>query len=76
VPGTDVAVANDSASALMRSTDNGVHWQAVHTEPSGGWSYLGFTTPDQGVAILEGDHPALLITHDRGATWTRVALGT
>ncbi len=71
-----VVAASSGASFLYASFDGGVSWQTVLDSATGGqsWHDLGFTTPQQGVAI-EGDPaissaPAQLwLTRDGGRTW-------
>ncbi len=61
-------------SAIVASSDGGRTWAAVHVVNGGRFSYLGFTTADQGVAITSpGSGPAqLLMTRDGGHTWAPV----
>jgi photosystem II stability/assembly factor-like uncharacterized protein len=64
-------------SGLIGTFDGGASWSVLYstqdTAPStDGWSYVGFTTALQGVAI---ERPGtLLMTHDGGHVWVPVAL--
>lgn len=64
-------------SALLATFDGGRSWAAVHVlQGAGSFDDLGFTTPDQGVAITSsgsGDGQ-LLMTHDEGRTWVQVVV--
>lgn len=64
-------------SALIASFDGGKTWARVAVmNGAGSYSYLGFTTVDQGVAITrpEGGAAELLMTRDGGHTWAPVTL--
>ncbi len=64
--------------AGMAATFDGGHiWRTVYTASAGQLvRFVGFTTASQGVAIVAGGTrpSALLMTHDRGASWHPVAL--
>jgi photosystem II stability/assembly factor-like uncharacterized protein len=76
-PGVEViaATGSDGTSHLFRSTD-GATWTTVATgRTNATWSYLGFTTTTNGVAIeIAGVSGTswLLRTTDGGRTWVRV----
>lgn len=64
---------------LIRSTDEGAHWNVVQAQPSssGQWSLIGFTTPKVGYALWQSfahGYPTaeLWRTIDAGAEWTQV----
>ncbi len=60
---------------LLASFDGGLHWQVVH---QGAISYVGFTSPEQGVAITAPTGPAsggptgMIMTRDGGRHWAPV----
>ena len=57
---------------LVASFDNGSHWGAVYpAQPS----YLAFTTPTQGVALVQvsGSSSVMIMTFDGGRHWAKVA---
>lgn len=72
--------ATTPAGVLSASFDGGHTWQTVYRAAAGGtaWSYLGFTTLTQGVAI--GSSPAgpsfLLMTTDGGHHWSQVGFAS
>ena len=75
VPGT-ILVGRSAAGSneLEASFDGGLRWTTVAHGPV---SYLGFTTPTQGVAITQspsGGRAALLMSDDGGHRWRTVAL--
>jgi hypothetical protein len=75
---------NSPPGDLSASFNGGKNWQTVYTAApvayAGGqgppWTYLGFTTTTQGVAIgfTESGSPELLMTQDGGHTWSPVLL--
>jgi photosystem II stability/assembly factor-like uncharacterized protein len=67
--GTSAIVA--AAGGLQRTTNEGLTWHMVASEDQGALD-LGFTTTTQGFAIF-GDG-TMLMTHDAGASWQKVAL--
>ncbi len=75
-PGPDDVVMGSSDGDLRATFNAGATWRVVYnpttTSTGFGWSYLGFTTPDQGVAINENG--GLLTTYDGGRHWAPVAL--
>jgi len=56
---------------LVATFDGGATWSTVARMP-GTFADLGFTTPLQGVAVLQAPSPVLVTTHDGGRTWTTV----
>ena len=64
---------SDSRAILLRTSDGGRTWRTVHRDAQGRWLDLGFTSPQQGVAISEGTTGRLLMTFDTGQTWAPVA---
>lgn len=66
-----VSNGNYSHPALLASFDNGKHWATVY---NGNVTYLGFTGPAQGVAIVNGAgaSPSLVMSYNGGHTWARV----
>lgn len=77
--GTATSVAGTSTGAIVLATtagievsrDGGATWTAAQgTLPAGGFSYVGMTTPDQGVAVpADPSVHAVWLTYDGGATW-------
>jgi photosystem II stability/assembly factor-like uncharacterized protein len=60
-----------STAGLEVSTDGGATWTAAGGAlPPGGFSYVGMTTADQGVAVpADTSVHAVWLTYDGGATW-------
>lgn len=81
-----VAGSTTQAAEIVGSFDGGQTWQTVMTAGSSGatLTYVGFTTPTQGVAVMQtGTGPGgqtsvgkLLVTRDGGHTWSEVAFGS
>jgi photosystem II stability/assembly factor-like uncharacterized protein len=75
-----VVVAQPGTTAgLDASFDGGHTWQSVYR--NGGvtaWSYLGFTTTTQGVAIGSGPsgQSVMVMTRDGGHHWAPVSFGS
>jgi photosystem II stability/assembly factor-like uncharacterized protein len=68
----DIAGAVGTRSAIAASTDGGRSWRITYRGlPNEDVSYLGFTTPTQGVAI---SGRRLLMTRDGGQSWSPVSL--
>jgi len=77
--GTATSVAGTAAgtivlattAGLQVSTDGGATWTAAHGAlPSGGFSYVGMTDPQQGVAVpADTAQHAVWFTFDGGQTW-------
>jgi hypothetical protein len=69
-----VFFGDDVNHELMASFDAGQSWTVVYRGSStSDWQYIGFTTPDQGVAI---DNGLLMMTFNGGSTWDPIALTT
>ena len=70
---TDVLTA--TRRELVETFNGGVSWKVVLSEPgSAGFSYLGFTSASQGVAIETGELPSqLLMTFNGGRSWLPVS---
>jgi photosystem II stability/assembly factor-like uncharacterized protein len=60
-----------TTQGIELSANGGATWTAAQGAlPSGGFSYVGMTTPDQGVAVpADANLHAVWFTHDGGATW-------
>ena len=60
-----------TTAGIEVSTDGGATWAAAHGAlPPGGFSYVGMTTADQGVAVpADPSVHAVWLTYDGGATW-------
>jgi hypothetical protein len=77
--GTATSAAGSAASTIVLATtagievsrDGGTTWiTAQGTLPAGGFSYVGMTTADQGVAVpADASAHAVWLTYDGGATW-------
>ncbi len=68
------SIFGDRGDNLMASFDGGLQWQAVY---HGSVSYVGFTSPAQGVAITQASQSpsspsSLAITRDGGHHWQTV----
>jgi hypothetical protein len=82
-PGPTTVVAGSTSSsglALRASFDGGTTWSVVWTGPSADqWAELGFTTKDQGVAVVSttagngAGAGAMLLTDDGGHSWSAVS---
>jgi hypothetical protein len=57
---------------LMGTFDGGATWSALYPTGMDGWTYVGFTTSLQGVAIQQSG--PLLMTYDGGHEWAPVDL--
>jgi photosystem II stability/assembly factor-like uncharacterized protein len=66
-----------TTAGLQVSTDGGVTWTAAHGAlPSGGFSYVGMTDPQQGVAVpADTTQHAVWFTFDGGQTWQASPIG-
>jgi len=83
IPGDGGAIASPSPSVavvgstdLVATFDGGQTWSTVYSGGSGsGFDLVGFTTPEQGVAIrgTAGEGSTLLITRDGGHSWSAVS---
>lgn len=77
--GTATSVAGSTTGTIVLATtagievsrDGGATWTAAQgTLPAGGFSYVGMTTPGQGVAVpADPSVHAVWFTYDGGATW-------
>lgn len=62
--------SSSSEAQLLATFDSGSQWADVY---HGTFSYLGFTSPDQGVAIVaSGSRTAMIMTYDGGHHWQKV----
>jgi photosystem II stability/assembly factor-like uncharacterized protein len=70
-----VAGSDTIGAAIVASYDGGRTWSTVLRAGAVRLVDLGFTTPTQGIVITTDEAGAghLLMTHDAGQTWTRVA---
>ncbi len=68
------SLSNAGGSGLVASFDLGKTWTVVYApKGAGSFSELGFTTPQQGVAITTaGSMSNLVMTRDGGHTWAPV----
>ena len=74
-PGHDqTIVVADGQLGLEASFDGGLTWGNVASGSTSGqsYSYVGFTTAAQGVAIRNGPTTELFMTRDGGHTWSAV----
>jgi hypothetical protein len=76
-PGVAVAgVVGATHGELLETFNSGLSWRVVATTTSGmfmAFTYVGFTSPTQGVAIETGEQPsAMLMTFNGGRTWSPV----
>lgn len=66
-----------TSRGIRLSADRGKSWQAaaVTGPPPGGFSYVGMTTAEQGIAIpADTSEQAIWFTHDGGRSWAPVAV--
>ena len=57
---------------IEASSDGGVTWRPAQHGPAGGFSYVGLTSPTQGVAVpADASHQAVWFTYDGGQAWSR-----
>ena len=75
-PGGEIALA--TTAGLDVSHDGGATWQQLEqgpAGPAGGFSYVGLTSPAQGVAVPAnpGEH-AIWFTYDGGLSWAPSAI--
>jgi photosystem II stability/assembly factor-like uncharacterized protein len=70
-------VVAGSEGSLVRSFDDGSTWTTSAVDPASGgatWPELGFTTEQQGVAVVDtADGSQLLLTTDGGHSWKPVS---
>ncbi len=73
-------VVADAQRGLLASFDGGATWipeapglSAAAPGPGHDFTYVGFTSASQGVAISSGPIPALYMTRDGGHNWTPVS---
>lgn len=73
-PGIAVTdVLTNTQRELIETFNSGASWRIVaSTSESNLFTYLGFTSPSQGVAIEGGATPGLLMTFDGGRVWSPV----
>ncbi len=72
------AALASGAPALYATFDGGQHWGTVWTgNGTARWSDLGFTSVDQGVAVLQHDDGSgdMLMTSDGGRHWRSLGFG-
>jgi hypothetical protein len=71
-PSPGIVVVAESTGTLIASFDGYATWSTVYPASTDDyWSYVGFTTSRQGVAVNNG---ILLMTFDGGHTWAPVHL--
>jgi hypothetical protein len=72
-PMAQATVVLATTAGIKYSADGGQHWQAATItggSPAGGLSYVGMTTPAEGVAIPADPSPAgIYVTTDGGKSW-------
>jgi hypothetical protein len=74
-------VVADGQQGLLASFNGGANWRTVEPGSAAGsaatpgnvFTYVGFTTPTQGVAVSTQPTPTLFMTRDGGATWAPVS---
>jgi hypothetical protein len=75
--GASVTGTNSVGVSLEMSFDKGASWRSVYRHAGAGWLELGFTTSEQGVAIVlgaqDGDPNTMLFTTDGGRHWAPVS---
>lgn len=80
-PATSLAAATGGAVALSTrqcidvSADGGATWKQAQSGPAGGFSYVGLTSPGQGVAVpADARLDAVWFTFSAGEHWRRSAI--
>jgi hypothetical protein len=86
-PGHPTSIAATSSGTLVLATDQGIyllpqaaaHWQASSATrsqaPPGGFSYVGMTTSQQGVAVpADAGLHAVCFSYDGGLRWQKSAI--
>lgn len=69
VVGSADTVADHPQALLLRTADGGRTWKTVRQAGEKNWIELGFTSPQQGIVIGEGNGDKLLMTFDSGRSW-------
>jgi photosystem II stability/assembly factor-like uncharacterized protein len=69
VVGSADTVTGHPQAVLLRTGDGGRTWKTVRQAGEETWIELGFTSPQQGVAIGHGNGDKLLMTFNAGQTW-------
>lgn len=73
--GVLLSAESSAAARVNRTTDDGASFTSVLEDKDGhGWIDLGFTTPQQAVAVSVGR--TLYLSHDAGATWSPVGFAS
>ncbi len=73
--GADLSSPSAVAAVLEMSFNGGSTWQQVYRAAGSSWLELGFTTPEQGAAIVTGPgggRNTMLVTTDGGQRWSPV----
>jgi hypothetical protein len=69
---TGGVMALATSHRIEASSDGGATWRPVQHGPAGGFSYVGLTSPTQGVAVpADASHQAVWFTFNGGQAWTR-----
>ena len=83
VDGTATSLAASAGGVMALATshrievsgDGGATWRPAQYGPAGGFSYVGLTSPAQGVAVpADASHQAVWFTYNGGQAWTRSAI--
>ena len=71
------SLGQSQGPAIATTFDAGQSWATFRLQPNEWVTYLGFTTPTQGVAIAQagGQGGSLLMTRDGGHTWSTITFG-
>jgi photosystem II stability/assembly factor-like uncharacterized protein len=70
---TEAGIIANDANGLLRTTDNGEHWDYVL--PDFAAHYKTFIIDDYLVAIRQNGPPLVIISHDGGDTWKQMDVG-
>ncbi|HEY2577534.1 MAG TPA: hypothetical protein VGI74_14600 [Streptosporangiaceae bacterium] len=63
-------LAVGTSQGIEVSSDNGANWRQTQTGPSGGFDYVGLTSPSQGVAVpADTSVHQLWFTYASGQSW-------
>jgi hypothetical protein len=76
--GSEGTLALATTEGIYFSADNGLHWQLAEQGPSGGFGYVGMTTPMQGVAVPAeaSSSDSIWLTANAGENWQQLPISS